>query len=166
MNKLLFITLAIVISSCRQRDTNSKIVLPNGIDISLLDGEVQNRKPPAFLMDDYFSTFNANNDHQIPLYRTVEHKDYIFYIGLPYNFDLDKIFKDNLIEENYNLVKAKRKDHSIYKVYQKNNKYAVEFVKQLEKNLIYILAITDSEESLKNALSLPEFLNRIKENSK
>ncbi len=161
MNKCLLIVFVVLFSSCRQYDTNTRITLPNGVGISLHEGEIQNRKQSAFLITDYFSLFKEENTHQIPLYRTVEHGDYRFFIGLPYGKYITKIFEEDLVEESYALVKKEKKNNISYKIYNKENQYIVEFAERIENNLIYILAVTDKKKVLENTLSLSGFISRI-----
>lgn len=111
-----------------------------------------------------YNTFINKNPVQIPLFKCVRADDYIIFLGIPVNANTEQFSEYNLL---YN--KSKIKNDSIvtshFEIKNKNKDYfSTSFIKEFDKNKIYVLAISNSEfvtDSLFNKKKLNNrFINR------
>jgi len=157
-----FILFLITLTSCNSFTSNKKVILPNGVNIPLYDNEVQIHEHSKFITEDYFSFFKKNINIQTPLYRTIRHKGYLLFISLPYNKTITNISNENLIKEIYTLEKKESDQTSYsYKSYTQSSQHLVEFVKKIDNNLIYMLAVTSDENTAKSFSKSSYFSDRI-----
>ncbi len=154
--------LVVFFTSCTSFKKEKAIDLPNKISILLNKKEKQIREQSSFLIDDFFSFFNEDSKKTIPLYRTITHGNYSLFIGLPYNKTVASISTDNLMNNNYSLIESKIDKNYSHKIYKnKEGGYLVEFTKELDRNLIYILGTTNKLNIVETVLNLQELTNRI-----
>ncbi len=138
--KILFIT--IVITSCTTKNNND-INLFNKVYFKTLEKESVVPSTDSKYSDRYY-LYIDNPNFQIPLYRCIKSKDYIIYIGIPYNTSIKEIISNKNIERDH-LICDKDTTKFFYHQNKQGQEYYTEYSKQVDNNLIYILSITNAK---------------------
>ncbi len=157
--------LSFILLSCNTKDY-SKLPLFNNIYFQLEEGDT-NLAIDFQIKNDYFSIFSTSNNKQNipPLFRYIDNGNYSIYIGVPFNTSLEDFlsseFSSNSMILSEQVVTSK---NSIYRVYEIENTYYVEYVVELNDSLFYIITTTDSKEILDTKFSLDKIGNRLIQN--
>lgn len=136
---LLFLFLLISCTSQKQTDIN----LFNNIVFKLNENE--NLVEINSSKKNLYNTYKYTNPVQIPLFKCVSSEDYIIFLGLPVDANTEQFSKNNLL---YN--KRRIENDSVltshFEIKNKNKDYfSTSFIKEFDKNIIYVLALTNSE---------------------
>ncbi len=143
--------------SCNPKG-NEALSLFNNICFQLEEGDV-NAQIDLRVKNDYFATANHENDYTPPpLYRYISNKNYRIYIGMPFQVSFETLSKLNALGQP---VKEIRDTNCAYKIYRTSETYFVEYVIEINKSLLYVLATTDSKQILDSKLSYSQIKKRI-----
>ena len=123
-----------------------------------------NEKEKSVNIDDskkiIYQKFVDKNSPQIPLFKCVSADNYTIFLGIPVNSSTEQFSKYDLL---YN--KSKIKNDSIvkshFKIKNKSKDYfSTSFVKEFDKNKIYVLAISNSESITDSLFNKKKMNNR------
>jgi hypothetical protein len=148
--------LMLFLFSCESKN-NSEIALFNNVFCNV-QGNEKTIKITTDIKDEYFK-YIENKKSQIPLYRFIIGADYALYIGIPFNAKLNNLSEKKLFES----LVAEKSDSSTfyYKEYVVDSLYITEYAKEIDQNLIYILATTTSPDIQQRLFDVDSLSNRI-----
>lgn len=143
MKKIVAILFLMSFLACTSSKEN-EIFICNKTSFKLNEGEKLVDLRPQ-ITEDYQSHL-TNRETQIPLYKCITSKDYRIYLGIPYNTSIEKLIKLQLLDQTIGHGELETDSLSYFLRNQNNDTtYISKFSKGFDKNLIYILAITNSK---------------------
>ena len=157
--RLQSLLIALFISACSSTNDN-EVVIFNNISFNLIEGEKlcfseTNNK-------EHYHAYFSNTDLQIPLFRCIENKDYLIYIGIPFNTSLSELVEFQILNHLESPISFESDTLSyFYKSHKIGTDYHIEYSKEIDKNLIYILAVTNSRAIFDSLFSHKTLSNRI-----
>ncbi|PWH82257.1 hypothetical protein [Brumimicrobium oceani] len=160
MKNYIFLFLLFLTFACgdTQKDKN-EIDLFNGNAFTLNSGEKE-AQITVGLKKAYLQLIE-NKATQIPLFKSVKGAGYTIFIGLPVNTSADQLFTAPLFNDSL-LLNSKTEDSKFeFKQYAKENQYVSEFATDIQGNLIYFLALTDSKDLSDSLLNYNELSKRL-----
>jgi len=142
-------------------NNNSKeINLFNNISFTLHTGEKLSEITPV--ITDMYSEYFNNQQVQIPLFKYIKHKDYVIFIGIPYDTSIDKMMNLQSMKPDSCHVSLEKISTGFFNKYKKNGYYIFEYSAVFEnKSLIYISAMSDSKEISDSVFNKQGIINRI-----
>jgi len=146
MKKILFLLLFTFTFSCSTDIDESKIFLFNNIYFQLENKESFTELTKENT-DLYFNLID-NNDLQAPLYKYITGDGYQLFIGLPIATDFNSI-KNSISDES--IVSGSLDDKSsryVYLNFNKDKKNITKYLLEIDKNLVYIILTSDTDEKL------------------
>lgn len=155
---LLFFFLLTSCTSQKQNDIN----LFNNVIFKLNENE--NSVDIDFSKKSLYNYFVDKNSVQIPLFKCIRADNYIIFLGIPVNLN-----KNQSLKYNVSYSKSEIENDSIvnshFEIKDKNKNYfSTSFLKELDKNKIFVLTISNSElvtDSLFNKRKINNrFINR------
>jgi len=151
----------LIIAGCSPENTE-EIAIFNEISFALHEGE-----SIADFGDrekDQFHSYFSNTDIQVPLFKYITADDYSVYMGLPFNTSVRDISGFRLLNTPQNQSAVRTDSASYFYInHRSETNYISEFVIDIDENMIYIIAETDSpqlSDSLFNYTALSKRLNQ------
>jgi len=159
MQKIILCILFLCLISCVTHNpkelslfNNYSFQLNNGDELETLNTLIQ---------QDYQS-FVHTADYQIPLFRFIKQNDSRIFIALPFNANLKQLSKNQLLDTTALVVKSETDSVSFsFRNFKCKTTYLSELIVQLDKNLLYILAVTDSQNVATTDFNKETLLKRI-----
>jgi len=160
MKRLLIYLFPVLFLSCTPKNRN-EINLFNNISFEIYAGETLMDIRPS-ITEMYTEYFN-NQYIQIPLFKYIKHRNYVIFIGLPYDTSIDKMIKIQSEKPDSFRLFFESNPTSFYNKYQKNRYYITEYSTVLENNsIIYIATLADTKEVSDSLFNKSEISKRIK----
>jgi len=159
MKKLFSILFIIFFLACTPNKEKNEVFLFNDTSFKLTAGDsITDLK---YQITENYQSYLTKSNIQIPLYKCILNKNYRIYIGIPYNTSIKKLIKIQIIDHPAGQVELKTDTLSYFFKHQNNDTtYISEFSKVFDKNLIYILAITNSKMISDSLFKHTELSNR------
>lgn len=161
-NKYTYIILmAMLFCSCQSK--NQGLALFNEYYFHL-SGNEEVVEPDSVLRSAYLTHVNSFQ-LQIPLFKTIKDSNYTLFVGIPYNSNMARI-KESLKDFNWADSLAFKTDSSayLYANYKQDSTYILEYVKSIDKNMVYVYAMSKSKQVKDSIFNLKEISNRIRKN--
>jgi hypothetical protein len=159
MKKLITVLFITSFLACTTVKEKSELPIFNNISFKLMEGESLMDLTPE-IKDNYLSYFK-NTNLQIPLFKSFKAEDYTIYIGIPYNTSIEKLIELQIVDQTANPIILESDNSSyFFKKQNTDTTYISEYSMLFDKNLIYILAITDSKTISDSLLNQIELSNR------
>ena len=160
MNKLfLLISLPLFLLSCKS-NSNNELHLFNNIMFKLHEDESR-VQITGELQEAYFHHINEK-PFQVPIFMIIENHNYLIFIGIPVATNLQEIADAGIIE-GAQIISGSESDLSTYtyRRYSYNAKFISEYAVNVNDNLIFLFAMTDSQEVSASMFNLKELSGRI-----
>lgn len=149
----------LLLLSCKSNN-NSDLHLFNNIMLKLQEGESKAQITQK-LQDAYFQYIDKK-PFQVPIFMIIENHNYLIYLGIPVGTNLQEIADSDIIEEAH-IISSPESDLSTYayRRYIYDAEFISEYAVNINDNLIFLFAITDSEEVSESMFNLKEISTRI-----
>lgn len=146
MKKIFVLLLLIFTFSCSSDTDENKIYLFNDISFQLDKKEAVTDLTKE-ITDLYFSYLD-NADIQAPLFKYITGEGYEIFIGLPIATDFNKL--KNSIESDDIITGSTDNNSSqyFYHNFNHNEKNITKYLLEIDKNLVYIILISDTDKKL------------------
>jgi hypothetical protein len=158
--KILFLLLvAVTFLSCTSENKDNEVIIFNNISFKLSEGE-RLVEIESGLKEDYHSYLEGKN-FQIPLFKSITGRGYALYLGIPYNTSIKRLAKFQILDQENN--QSVLNTDSVSFMFKKQNNdtvFFVEYLKKFDKNMIYILAKTNSKSISDSLFTQSELSNR------
>jgi hypothetical protein len=160
MRRLILFLFLILVISCTTKNKND-IKLFNNISFEMRNGETL-MDIHSSIKEMYTEYFN-NQQIQIPLFKYIKHRNYIIFIGIPYETSIHKMTKIQLEKPDSSRLFFESNNKSFFNKYKKNRFYITEYSILIENNsMIYISTMTNSKEISDSLFNKSEIVKRIK----
>ncbi|MBI1221099.1 MAG: hypothetical protein GC180_00720 [Bacteroidetes bacterium] len=138
--KLIVLTL-LFISACG-RNKKEGLEIFNGLKFKLYENE--NTGPRLSGDIELYESILKEDPLHIPLYKYVKSKDYILYLGIPFNASIRELIDSNEMRKPHDALTS---DSSTYffNSYHKEKNQVVEYCRVFDKNMVYVLAVSNAE---------------------
>lgn len=160
MRYLYCVVLVVFIFSCKSKKENyidifNEIYFEKGSDenISAIDS----------ISHLQFETYAGRYKSQIPLFRYINGNDYRFFIGIPVRTSLNDILHPK--SDSLAIVQSEQTDSLTYvnRYIYKDSVYALETVKKMNSNFLYLLMLTKSKTIADSVYNNNEINKRLRE---
>jgi len=140
--------------SCKSKHENSQLLF-NNIFFKL--NKTENVVPIDVNKSNMFNSYFDKKSVQIPLFKCIRSKDYLIFLGIPYNTSVKELAEQNLSNNlNQSLFEGDSVNY-FYKRYINKNEQITTYARSFKDNIVYMLTISDSAkltDSLFNARAL------------
>lgn len=160
MKKLSFYLLLLSFFSCSTKHRN-EISLFNDITFELREGETLQEIQPCItqLYQEYFNTQKI----QIPLFKYIKHKDYVIFIGIPYNTSIAEMITIKSEKQDSCHLNLRSNTNTFFSTYKKNGFYISEYATVLEDNsIIYVSTMAETKRAMDSLFTNTRLSERIK----
>lgn len=134
----------------------------NSISFKLNEGE------KVVLIDankkNIFNAYFNDSSIKIPLYKCIKSDSLLIFIGIPYNTSIKKLAADSLSRELILTNFTSDSINYLYKDFRIENSHVSVLTKNINRNLVYILATSKSKKTIKSLLNYKALSNRFKNN--
>ncbi len=153
--------MAVLVCSCQSK--NEGLALFNEYSFHLTGNE-EVVEPDSVLRSAYLTHMNAFK-LQIPLFKTIKDSNYTLFIGIPYNSSMARI-KESLKDFTWADSLELKTDSSafLYANYKQDSTYLLEYIKSIDKNMVYVFAMSKSKQVKDSVFNMKEISNRIRKN--
>lgn len=157
---ILFLLLALNLASCSS-DNEREVLIFNDITFKLNGSEEviaidSNKK-------EIYNSVMDGRAIQIPLFRCIKGDNYLMFLGIPYNTSIKQLATDNPNHTSKHSFFESDSTTYFYLRQRNENGNITEYSKVFDKNLVYILTVSDSVElsdSLFNRAMLSKRFNQ------
>jgi hypothetical protein len=159
--KNLFASLILIthVLSCTSNENDKEVFLFNTLSFKLIQGENLVDINPE-IKQNYHSYFK-NTPLQIPLFKCIKTSEYTIYLGIPYNTSIEELLKLPPAGQTSDPTRLQSDSSSyFFKTQTKNTTHLSEYARVFDKNLIYIVAITNSKIISDSLFNHSELSNR------
>jgi hypothetical protein len=157
-NILIYFLVSLMFLCCESKE-NQFVPLFNNISFKINSGEkatkIELREKEIFN-----SYFDKKNNIQIPLYRCIKSEKYIIFIGIPFNTTLKELSKNKLSKNFSSPSLELYSNEYFYKTYQNNKENITIYAKNFQNNLVYILAVSNSNNKLETFFDIKTLSQR------
>lgn len=148
--------------SCTNSNNKNTIKLFNNLNIIVLQNE-SIKQINSSIEASYNTYFNNRDLIQIPIFKYIEGKNYQLFIGLPYQFTIDKIITSDSSLNSDSIIFCSSNKESYYTRFIKDSFCLTEKIERFDNNSyigFFVLALKNSnldsckvEEILKNRIT-------------
>lgn len=160
MKKLfLLVSIPLFLFSCKG-NSNNELHLFNNIMFKLHEDESR-IQITGELQEAYFHYINEK-PYQAPIFMIIENHNYLIYIGIPVATNLQEIADAGIIE-GAQIITGPESDLSTYtyRRYSYDADFISEYAVNVNDNLFFLFAMTDSQEVSESMFNLKELSGRI-----
>ncbi len=160
MNKLfLLFSVSLFLFNCKG-NSNNELHLFNNIMFGLHEDE--NRVQITRELQEAYFYYVDEKPFQVPIFMIIENHNYRIYIGIPVGTNIQELAGSGLLE-GAQLISGPESDLSsyAYRRYRYDAHFISEYAVNMNDNLVFLFAITDSQDVSDSMLNLNELSGRI-----
>jgi hypothetical protein len=160
MKTVLVLLTGLLLIQCTSTEENT-IPIFNNITYQIASGE-STTEITSSTVALYDSLFNGKYS-EIPLFRSIKHREYAIFIGLPFNTSFEKLYETKKNNIDSSLISETLTDSSFLFKYTTNHAYASEYaVKTYNGSLIFISSLTGNQHIADSLFTVDNFNKRIR----